>query len=162
MSLRLVRFASVGMLCLLIQLLFLYTLERYIHPTIANGIGFIASAQLNFILSYKFTWHDSMRQKGFLLTATWFRFNLVVLFSACVNAAMFSLIRFILIDLNIWSITSGLINTSSFSSNIVAAIGATVFSTACTFLINHFHVLKPERVDNVYSNRHSNVPASVE
>lgn len=162
MSLRLVRFVAVGVLCLVIQLLFLYALERYIHPTIANGIGFVISAQLNFVLSYRFTWHDSARKKGIHLTSTWLRFNAVVAFSACVNAVVFSVIRYILIELNAWSAIDGVFIFTPITPNIVAAIGATIISTIGTFLINHLLVLKPERVGHDRKTRNGNVPAGVE
>lgn len=142
---RILRFGIVGTLCLLIQILILFILEHLIPPVFANGIGFIISAQLNFILSYHFTWRDSARKNGFRLAATWLQFNLVVLLSACINGAAFFLIRYTLIE-----------------SNTVAAIGATAVSTACTFLINHLVVLKPERVGHDRKTRNSNVPARVE
>jgi putative flippase GtrA len=145
MVVRLVRFGAVGTLCLLIQIFILFILEHFIPPIVANGIGFVVSAQLNFILSYRVTWRDSARKKGVQLVAKWIQFNLVVLLSAAINAAAFGLIRYALIELN-----------------LVAAIGATIISTACTFLINHYVVLKPEGVDHDHKTRNSNVPASVE
>lgn len=142
---RILRFGIVGALCLLIQISILFILEPIIPPVFANAIGFIVSAQLNFVLSYRFTWHDSARKNGFHLMTTWLQFNLVVLLSASINAAAFSLIRYTLIE-----------------SSTLAAIGATVISTVCTFLINHFVVLKPEGIDHDHKTRNSNVPASVE
>jgi putative flippase GtrA len=159
---RLIRFVAVGVLCLLIQIFILFIFEHLTHPTIANGIGFIASAQLNFILSYHFTWHDSARKKGKHLTTTWFHFNLVVLFSACINAVVFSLIRYMLIELTITTFTLGVNREIPIIPNVVAAIGATLFSTVCTFLINHHFVLKPERVRHGNETRDSNVPARME
>lgn len=153
---RLFRFGAVGVLCLLIQIFILLFLERFIPPVLANAIGFIISAQLNFILSYRYTWDDSARKNGLGLVVTWVKFNLVVLFSACINATAFSLISYMLIGMNTIMATEQV-------PNIVAAIGATVISTICTFAINHLFVLKPEkRSDHERNTRNRNVSASVE
>lgn len=164
MSIRLVWFVAVGTLCLLIQLLFLSILEHYTHPTIANGIGFLISAQLNFILSYYVTWHDSARKKGRYLAATWVNFNLVVVFSACINAVAFSLVRYMLTGLNAPAIAIGLMGDFIITPNIIAATVATGVSTVSTFLINHHFVLKPEKRGESHGRtaRNSNVSASVE
>lgn len=153
---RLFQFIAVGLLCLFIQILILLFLERFTPPVIANMIGFLVSAQLNFILSYRYTWSDSARKNGLGLVATWFQFNLVVLLSACINAVAFYLISYLLVGL----IMPAAVGTIS---NVVAAIGATITSTVCTFAINHLVVLKPEkRNDREPSTGNSNVPASVE
>lgn len=157
MIIRLFRFGVVGVLCLLIQIFILLYLERYIPPVIANMIGFIASAQLNFMLSYQFTWRDSARKNGFDLATTWFKFNLVVLLSAGINAAAFFLISNLLVGLNAFLVSETM-------SHAVAATGATIISTTCTFLMNHRLVLKPEKRGDNYDRtaRNGNVPASVE
>lgn len=140
---RVLRFGFVGALCLLIQIIILTSLERFMPPVIANAIGFVTSAQLNFLLSYRFTWADSARKSGFLLFKTWLKFNTVVLSSACINAAAFyCIIHFSFIDMT-----------------AIAAVAATAISTAFTFLVNHFVVLKPERIDHGHTARNSNVPA---
>lgn len=142
---RLMRFGSVGLLCLLIQILILHTLAPAVHPISANGIGFITSAQLNFLLSYHFTWRDSARKKGFPLASTWAQFNLVVLGAAMVNGAAFTLFRFAFTEVD-----------------ILAAVAATVTSTTCTFLINHFYVLRPGGQSHGNTERSSHLLSSVE
>lgn len=143
---RVLRFGFVGTLCLLLQIFILLCLERFIPPVIANAIGFICSAQLNFLLSYRYTWADSVRKNGYHLAWTWLQFNLVVLLSVSINTAAFYCIT----------------HYSFIDTNAVAAIMATVISTACTFLLNHLVVLKPEGINHGYTARNSNVPAGVE
>ena len=154
---RLFRFGVVGLLCLLIQILILLYLEQFTVPVIANMIGFIASAQLNFLLSYRFTWSDSARKNGFALATTWFKFNLVVLLSALINAVAFYLLSSMLVGLPAFNLTET-------ASHAVAATGATIISTTCTFLINHLIVLKPEKRGENHDRTagNSNVPARVE
>jgi putative flippase GtrA len=139
------RFGAVGFFCLLIQLLILHTLKPAVHPVTANGIGFITSAQLNFLLSYHFTWHDSDRKKGLLLAGTWVQFNLVVFGAALVNSVAFTVFRYVFPE-----------------SDIMAAIAATAVSTACTFLINHFYVLRPGGQSHGNTERSGHLFSSVE
>ncbi len=142
---RLLRFVSVGLLCLLIQILFLQLLKALISPVIANAIGFVISAQLNFLLSYRFTWHDSARKSGKQLVITWLQFNLVVLLAACINSVVFAVVRYTFTDID-----------------FIAAIAATAVSTVSTFLTNHFFVLKPEGFEHGHKPGNSNVPTRVE
>lgn len=139
------RFGTVGFSCLLIQILILHTLTPAVHPVTANGIGFITSAQLNFFLSYHFTWRDSARKKGFSLASTWAQFNLVVLGAALVNGVAFTLFRYVFTG-----------------SDILAAVAATAVSTACTFLINHFYVLRPGGQFHGNTERSGHLLSSVE
>ncbi|HEV7952064.1 MAG TPA: GtrA family protein [Candidatus Saccharimonadales bacterium] len=157
MIVRLFRFACVGVLCLLIQILILIFLERFIPPVLANMIGFLTSAQLNFILSYQVTWRDSPRTKGLAYVASWFKFNLVVFLSAALNAIVFYTISSTLVSLNINIPPETL-------SHAVAATGATIFSTTCTFLLNHYLVLKPQERGDTHGHTAGNghVPARVE
>lgn len=165
MKLRLFTFVCVGVFCLLLQILLLTILRHYTHVILANGIGFVASAQINFILSYHITWRDSQRQRGGQLWATWVKFNLVVLGSACINSAAFAALRYTFITVD-----------------ELAAIAAVIVSTVFTFSVNHFIVFKPKGVlkhwlnilrqsfqrtkprgaPNGSTSRNSNVPASME
>ncbi|MFI7581379.1 GtrA family protein [Kocuria kalidii] len=139
------RFGSVGILCLFVQISILHNLTPAFHPVSANGIGFITSAQLNFLLSYHFTWRDSARKKGFPLAGTWAQFNLVVLGAVIVNSVAFTLFRYVFTD-----------------SNVAAAVAATATSTTCTFLINHFYVLRPGGQSRGNTERSSHLLSSVE
>ncbi len=122
----LVKFGIVGTLCALLQILILRLLTPYMPAFLASAIGFFTSAQLNFILTYTVTWRDSERKKGIQFASTWVRFFGVVLIGLVVNTAMFSLFHLVLVD---W----------------LAVCAAVVISTSCTFYLNRFHVLRPER-----------------
>ena len=142
---RVLRFVCVGVLCLLLQILFLTLFKHYTHLIFANVSGFVLSAQANFMLSYHYTWHDSKRHAGRLLWATWAKFNLVVLGSACINGVAFASLRYTFIGVDEY-----------------AAIAATLISTAFTFSVNHLFVLKPVGVKNGGTARNSDVPAGLE
>lgn len=145
MFFRILRFGSVGGICALVQILLLYVLVQYFPLLTSNAIGFFVSAQLNFFLSYFFTWRDSARKSGLGLFTTWLRFNGVVLMAASINTLAFAVLK----------------NTLSLPS-IIAVTGAIIISTSCTFLINHFFVLRPERSNNESLTGNSNVPAGLE
>jgi putative flippase GtrA len=125
---RPLKFAAVGLTCLCLQLTILYLLEDSLTPLLANCIGFFASAQLNFALSYNITWNDSSRRAGKQLLYTWLRFMGNVTLGLGTNSALFALVH-----------------TASGVPSLVAAGTATVFSTICTFLINNRLVFRPER-----------------
>lgn len=144
--LRVIRFGLVGVLCLIIQILFLNLFKHITYPAFANVIGFVLSAQVNFMLSYYFTWHDSQRHRGYGLVSIWVKFNAVVLMAACINGVAFdSLQRYTFVR-----------------ADEAAAVGATVISTIVTFCINHFFLLKPLRIQDETTTGNSNVPARME
>jgi len=116
------------LLCFLVQLLLLHLLEHYMPALYANGIGFMISAQLNFVLSYTFTWGDSARRTGGYLLLTWLKFAFNATLALGINSLLFGLAH------NVCALPS-----------LVAAIFATLLSTVCTFLINHHVVFQPER-----------------
>lgn len=145
MLLRIIRFGFVGVLCLLVQLLFLAVLKYHMDLLVANAISFLLSAQANFMLSYGFTWRDSQRHSGRLLAITWVKFNSVVISAACINTVAFGVLRYTLVQID-----------------EVAAIFAVAISTIFTFCINHFIVLKPVGVEHGSTSRDSNVPAGME
>ena len=145
MKLRLFFFVCVGVTCLILQVLFLNFFRHYTHVILANVIGFVLSAQVNFVLSYRITWRDSQRHRGRQLVATWARFNCVALGSACINGMAFATLRYTFVTVD-----------------ELAAVAATFVSTAFTFAVNHFVVLKPVRQKNGSTTRNSNVPSSVE
>lgn len=145
MLLRLIRFGVVGVLCLLIQVLFLTFFKHFTHLMVANVIGFVLSAQVNFLLSYSFTWHDAKRQIGASLMVTWVKFNLVVVGAAGINALAFGSFRYTFVNVD-----------------EIAVVLAVIVSTMFTFCINHFVVLKPMGVGYGSTSGDSNVPARVE
>ncbi|MEU6859739.1 GtrA family protein [Glycomyces sp. NPDC046736] len=92
---RLVRFAAVGLVCFAIQAALLVALHGAGTPqTLANAVGFLASAQVNFLLSTYFTWRDRrlprLRRKA--LAARWVAFQTTVAVSLACNTAVFALV----------------------------------------------------------------------
>jgi putative flippase GtrA len=142
-SIRLVKFGIVGVVCTVLQIVILRLLTPNIPAILASAIGFLISAQLNFFLSYFITWRDSKRKRGKQFRLTWLRFNSVVLVGVVVNTIAFALIHLVVFD-------------------ELAVIFATVFSTSCTFLLNHFYVLTPERKSETHEQRDSSIPTVVE
>jgi len=116
------------LICFLVQLLILHLLEHYIPALYANSIGFILSAQLNFVLSYHLTWGDSVRRTGADLLLIWLKFELNAVLALCINSLLFGLAH------NVCALPS-----------LVAASFATLLSMIGTFLINHYKVFRPER-----------------
>jgi putative flippase GtrA len=125
-TVRIIRFAMVGALCYLIQLGLMDALKHSMHLYYADLIAFLASAQLNFVLSQVFTWAD--RQHTESLVMRWAKFNASALISVSVVNA---LVCWLLVEagLPIW----------------LAMLVANVASTVWTFLLNHFVVFKAER-----------------
>ena len=125
LRLRIARFALVGAICLAIQYVLLTILSGVIHLYFAETIGFMLSAQLNFLLSQTFTWSD--RQHSSNLAMRWVKFNVSALMSVLiVNASVFLLLA----QVGVWSWLAMLI--------------ANVASTTFTFVMNHFVVFSPE------------------
>ncbi|WP_373458057.1 GtrA family protein [Sinomonas atrocyanea] len=125
---RIARFGAVGMLCLCLQLAVMKLTEPFLPVLAANAIGFITSAQLNFTLSYLFTWGDSKRQSGWHLAAKWFSYCLVAVGATFINSAAFAALHILLR-----------------ARMELIAVFATVVSTCCTFLFNHFLVFRSQR-----------------
>lgn len=140
---RFAKFGIVGVVCTLLQIAILHLLSPFMPEVLASAIGFLISAQVNFLLSYFFTWNDSRRKKGLQFFMTWLRFNGVVLVGAAVNTAAFALIHLVVI-------------------NAVAVILATAISTSCTYLLFHNYVLTPERERTTDEARHRSVPPRLE
>lgn len=94
LCLRLARFAAVGATCFALQAGILTVLERAGVPaTLANAVGFAASAQLNFLLSSYFTWFDrrvplSARRT---VAARWAAFQATAGLALCFNTGVFAL-----------------------------------------------------------------------
>lgn len=120
-------FVAVGTLCLGIQLAILHGLEPFMDPSFANAIGFVISAQLNFVLSRYLTWGDA-RHRGASWIVQWLAFNANVVLAAAINSLFFFLSHTVL-----------------GASLTVAALVATAVSTVSTFAVNHYVVFRPEK-----------------
>jgi putative flippase GtrA len=98
---RLIRFAAVGGASGVVQLTLLALLTRAgWSPLLANLVGFILSAQLNFSMSYLITWSDRVglytRQQ---VVGRWARFHASIVGAAALNMLVFALARIAIPDL---------------------------------------------------------------
>lgn len=124
---RVLRFVLVGVICLILQFALMSLFSEVMHLYFAEAGAFLLSAQLNFFLSQIFTWGD--RQQNALSVMRWVKFNASALISVLiVNASIF----FLLAELGVWTWAAMLV--------------ANVFSTAFTFVVNHFVVFTPAAV----------------
>lgn len=93
LSRRQLLFVCVGTVCFLTQYCALTVLATLgVNRPLANALGFLLSAQLNFVLSSRLTWRD--RRAGTIKTL-WARlvgYNGTALISLAVNTAAFSLV----------------------------------------------------------------------
>ncbi len=93
-SRRAIHFLLVGGFCALLQLLVLRQLLSVgVTPYVADGIGFLVSAQFNFVLNYRWTWGDSLRFHGNALFRRWLAFNGLAVMAAGINASVYNLVR---------------------------------------------------------------------
>jgi putative flippase GtrA len=130
-ALRLARFAIVGLTCFAIQAAILTALHELGIPlTLSNAIGFIASAQINFLLSTWFTWSD--RRVPFSdvkTTATrWASFQTTAGIALCFNTAVFAIAARLL-------------------DPVVAAAVGVAAGAALTFAVNHFLIFRHTSTD---------------
>ena len=94
---RPLRFVFTGGLCGLIQLiLFAFLVHNGWLPLIANTVAFLLSAQVNFVLSWSFTWRDRQSQQRAGLLARWLTFHGSILGTALLNQLVFFLARLLL------------------------------------------------------------------
>ncbi|MGH3217975.1 MAG: glycosyltransferase [Streptosporangiaceae bacterium] len=96
------RFGMVAGSCTLLQLLILEFLNRRgVNRVLANGIGFVISAQVNFTLSALFTWRDRKpllakhtkslsATKAGVWVARWAKFNITALVALAINEVVFA------------------------------------------------------------------------
>lgn len=92
---RLIRFASVGATCALIQWALLGLLIEIGVPSRPGFVvSFVASAQVNFLLSRAFTWADRMRDPAVAGRSrrAWATYNLGALASLLVSSVTFALL----------------------------------------------------------------------
>jgi putative flippase GtrA len=135
---RPVRFAAVAASCTLGQLLVLAWLVRLgVSEVLANGTGFAASAQANFVLSAHVTWHDrkpqrdrpdqpGSRARGKAWTARWAAFNAAAVAALAVNELVFT------------------IGTRAGAQLLVASAIGIAAGAALTFTLNNFVTFRAE------------------
>jgi len=98
---RPLRFAFVGAGCGLLQLLLLVALKLAGLPGVPANVGaYLLSAQVNFVLSNRFIWHDRWVSGpvGQDLARRWLRFHASILGTFLLSQAVFILGRFVLAD----------------------------------------------------------------
>jgi putative flippase GtrA len=86
---RLIRFAGTGIAAAALQMAVLASLIHAgasAHP--ANVVAFLVAAQLNFALSYTFTWRE---RRGGSLVRRWLLYHTSIALMALVNLAVFTL-----------------------------------------------------------------------
>ncbi|WP_112138441.1 GtrA family protein [Glycomyces dulcitolivorans] len=89
---RLARFSGVGLTCFAIQAGILLALKGSGAPgPIANAVGFLASAQVNFLLSTYFTWADR-RAPSVPWPRRWVSFQATVAVSLACNTGVYALV----------------------------------------------------------------------
>jgi putative flippase GtrA len=97
---RPLRFVFTGGLCGLIQLvLFTLLVRSNWSPLIANAVAFLLSAQVNFLLSWSFTWGDRQVHQRANLLARWLTFHGSIVGTALLNQLVFWLAHLLLPNL---------------------------------------------------------------
>lgn len=87
---RPLRFAVVGGFCFVVQGGVLFSLGLLGLPlAVANAVGFVASAQLNYALSALFTWRDRPAGQPRRVVARWVSYQATTAFSLGVNTVTF-------------------------------------------------------------------------
>lgn len=97
---RIARFATAAALCTVLQLAVLAGLVHLgVGRVLANGLGFGVSAQLNFVLSARWTWRDRAPRgparagaRPRARTARWAMFNATAVAALAANEAAFTLL----------------------------------------------------------------------
>lgn len=91
--LRVVRFALTGAAAGLLQIGALHVLERLgAAPLLANALGFLVAAQVNFLLSQAFTWGDRApaHPGGASIRQRWLRFHAAIAGAGLLNLLVFA------------------------------------------------------------------------
>jgi putative flippase GtrA len=90
---RHILFVSVGATCFLTQYVALTAMAAAgLNRPLANALGFVLSAQLNFVLSSLLTWRDRRARSTQTLWIRLASYNCTALISLAVNTAAFSLV----------------------------------------------------------------------
>jgi putative flippase GtrA len=88
---RQVLFICVGATCFLAQVATLTALSALgVSRPLGNALGFVISAQLNFVLSAKLTWRDRPGRATGTGWARWLSYNVTAAVSLAVNTAVFT------------------------------------------------------------------------
>jgi putative flippase GtrA len=154
---RLVRFAFVGSICTLLQVVLQYAFSYIMPAVVANTIAFILSAQLNFMLSYRVTWHDSERKPWRALCAPLLQYNSLVWIAAAINTGAFVLFRAMMLTPDVIAV----LRANLVRPDAVAIACATTVSTACMFAANHLYIFRKGSNDGS-ATRDGNLHASSE
>jgi putative flippase GtrA len=136
---RIARFSAVGLACFAIQAGLLLALRGAGTPdTLANAIGFLASAQVNFLLSTRFTWSDrrlpSAEPRPVALR--WASFQATVAIALACNTGVFAL-------------------ASRFTGPVVAAATGVAVGALLTFLVSNHLVFRKRRPETASSTQHN-------
>jgi putative flippase GtrA len=93
LQVRILRFGVVAGACTLLQLgLMLALIAKGIDSVTANGIGFVVSAQVNFVLSIVFTYRDRrITWSSTIIVTRWIPFNATALCALAINEVVFTL-----------------------------------------------------------------------
>lgn len=93
LQIRILRFGVVASICTLLQLgLMLALIAKGVDSITANGIGFVASSQANFVLSIVFTYRDrKITWSPAIIVSRWIPFNATALCALAVNEVVFTL-----------------------------------------------------------------------
>lgn len=134
-----VRFGTVGVVSTSLQLVLLFLLTMCHWPgLIANATGFVAGAQVSFVLSTVFIWRDRHDEKGRRLSwKRWFAFNCTALSALCVGSVVFTLVDF----LTSWSV-------------MFVSLWSVAASTSVTFLSNNLLTYRRKRRLTIPSYTH--------
>jgi putative flippase GtrA len=107
----------------------LFSLERAGWPSsIANAIGFVLSAQLNFVLSSTVTWGDRPAVTRRRLVGRWASYQMTTLLALTVNVMVFAV-------------------AMPVTGSLLAAFAGVAIGTVVTFAVNHFLVFRPVPVE---------------
>ncbi|SDE45578.1 Putative flippase GtrA (transmembrane translocase of bactoprenol-linked glucose) [Glycomyces harbinensis] len=135
---RLARFSTVGMTCFAIQAGLLLALrETGVPDTLANAIGFLVSAQVNFLLSTRFTWSDRRlpRPAPRRAAVRWLSFQTTVALSLACNTGVFAL-------------------ASQFTGPVAAAAAGVGLGALLTFLASNHLIFRGRRAETAPPTEH--------
>ncbi|MCD0447543.1 GtrA family protein [Glycomyces sp. A-F 0318] len=136
--LRLALFAAVGTTCFAVQAGILLALREAGAPdALANAVGFLVSAQVNFLLSTRFTWSDRRLPPSSPrpAAARWAAFQTTVALSLACNTGVFAL-------------------ASRFTGPVVAAAAGVGFGALLTFLASNHLIFRRRRTEPAPPTEH--------
>jgi len=140
--LRLARFSGVGLTCFAIQAGILLALHEAGTPdTLANAVGFLVSAQVNFLLSTYFTWSDRRLEHAQTRSAAarWASFQATAALALACNTGVFAL-------------------ASQFTEPVVAAAVGVGVGALLTFLANNYLIFRKRHNETAHRTEPSGEP----